>query len=248
MKNIAKSFFLIIGLALITSCTSTKKIQKNMNSNSYSMAYIMDSKISNSKDSISVSIDTILFNPNIMSDTTKIKREKGWFLPLVLVYVWNSQNKCIQGKSMIEEDIPSFFKTSLIREINRSGNFHTDTLNKSDYSLELSIDEIKTEGPYVSSGFFYFALYVYGYSYSDRAGPAISNLKVSYKLKKGDQIIHSNSFCSEKGTEQINKRYTNTKILQQDYAVSMVEATSYNFKNTIELIVTDLNTYFNKQY
>ena len=110
MKNIAKSFFLIIGLALITSCTSTKKIQKNMNSNSYSMAYIMDSKISNSKDSISVSIDTILFNPNIMSDTTKIKREKGWFLPLVLVYVWNSQNKCIQGKSMIEEDIPSFSK------------------------------------------------------------------------------------------------------------------------------------------
>jgi len=148
---------------------------------------------------------------------------------------------------MIEEDIPSFLKTSLISEINRSGNFNIDTLDKSDYSLELSIDEIKTEGPYVSSGFFFFALYVYGYSYSDTAGPAISNLKVSYKLKKGDQIIHSNSFSSEKITEQINKRYTNTKILQQDYAVSMVEATSYNFKNTIELIVKDLNTYFDKQ-
>jgi hypothetical protein len=218
-----------------------------MNSNSYSMAYIMDSKIADSKDSISISVDNILFNPSIMSDTTKIKREKGWFLPLVFVYVWNSQNKCSQGKSMIEEDIPSFLKTSLISEINRSGNFNIDTLDKSDYSLELSIDEIKTEGPYVSSGFFYFALYVYGYSYSDRAGPAISNLKVSYKLKKGDQIIHSNSFSSEKITEQINKRYTNTKILQQDYAVSMVEATSYNFKNTIELIVKDLNTYFDKQ-
>lgn len=247
MKNISKSFFLLIGLALIVSCTSTKQIQKNMNSNSYSMAYIMDSKIADSKDSISISVDNILFNPSIMSDTTKIKREKGWFLPLVFVYVWNSQNKCSQGKSMIEEDIPSFLKTSLISEINRSGNFNIDTLDKSDYSLELSIDEIKTEGPYVSSGFFYFALYVYGYSYSDRAGPAISNLKVSYKLKKGDQIIHSNSFSSEKITEQINKRYTNTKILQQDYAVSMVEATSYNFKKTIELIVKDLNTYFDKQ-
>lgn len=247
MKNISKSFFLISGLALIVSCTSTKQIQKNMNSNSYSMAYIMDSKIADSKDSISVSLDNVFFNPNIMSDTTKIKREKGWFLPLVIVYVWNSQNKCSQGKSMIEEDIPSFMKTSLISEINRSGNFNIDTLGKSDYSIELSIDEIKTEGPYVSSGFFYFALYVYGYSYSDKAGPAVSNLKVSYKLKKGDQIIHSNSFSSEKITEQINKRYTNTKILQQDYAVSMVEATSYNFKNTIELIVNDLNTYFNKQ-
>lgn len=247
MKNISKSIFLITGLTLIVSCTSTKKIQKNMNSKSYSMAYIMDSKIVDSKSSISISVDTILFNSSIMSDTTKIQREKGWFLPLVFVYVWNSQNKCSQGKSMIEEDIPLFLKTSLISEINRSGNFNVDTLNNSEYSIELSVDEIKTEGPYVSSGFFYFALYVYGYSYSDRAGPAISNLRVSYKLKKGDQIVHSNSFSSEKITEQINKRYTNTNILQQDYAVSMVEATSYNFKNTIELIVNDLNTYFNRQ-
>jgi hypothetical protein len=247
MKNISKSILLIVGLISMVSCTSTNKIQKNMNSKSYSMAYIMDSKIADIKNGISISVDTILFNPSIMSDTTKIKREKGWFLPLVFVYVWNSQNKCSQGKSMIEEDIPSFLRTSLISEINRSGDFKVDTLNNSDYSIELSIDEIKTEGPYVSSGFFYFALYVSGYSYSDRAGPAISNLQVSYKLKKGDQIMHSNSFSSEKITEQINKRYTNTNILQQDYAVSMVEATSYNFKNAIEQIVNDLNTYLNRQ-
>lgn len=218
-----------------------------MNSKSYSMAYIMDSKISNSKNNISISVDTILFNSSIMSDTTKIKREKGWFIPLIFVYVWNSQNKCSQGKSMIEEDIPSFLKSSLISEIYRSGNFNVNTLSNPDYKIELSIDEIKAEGPYVSSGLFYFALYVYGYSYSDRAGPALSNLKVSYKLKKGDQVVHSNTFSSEKITEQINKRYTNTNILQQDYAVSMVEATSYNLKNTIELIVNDLNTFFNRQ-
>jgi len=247
MRNFLKSIFLIVGITFIISCTSTKKIQKNMNLKSYSMAYVMNSKISGFKNNVSISIDTILFNSNIMSDTTKIKREKGWFLPLIFVYVWNSQNKCSQGKSMIEEDIPSFLKSSLISEINRSGNFYVDTLNNSDYKIELSIDEIKTEGPYTSSGFFYFVLYVYGFSYSDKAGPAISNLKVSYKLKKGDQVIHSNSFSSERVTEQINKRYTNTNILQQDYAISMVEATSYNFKNTIELIVNDLKTFFNSQ-
>lgn len=218
-----------------------------MDSKCYSMAYIMDSKISDSKNSISVSIDTILFNSNIMSDSTIVKREKGWFIPLVFVYIWNSQNKCSQGKSMIGEDIPSFLRTSLLSEINRSGDFNVDSLNNSDYKIELSIDNMKTEGPYVSSGFFYFALYVSGYSYSDRAGPALSNLSVSYKLKKNDMVVHSNSFNSEKMTEQINKRYTNTKILQQDYAVSMVEATSYNFKNVIELIVKDVNTYLNNK-
>lgn len=246
MTNILKSICLIIGLTLIVSCTSTKKISENMNSKSYSMAYIMDSKKSDVKNDISVRIDPVLFSPGIMSNITKIKREKGLFIPLVFVYIWNSQNKCIQGKSMIAEDIPLFLQTSLISEINRSGNFNVDTLNNSDYSIELSVDEIKTEGPYVSAGFFYFALYVSGYSYSDKAGPAISNLRVSYKLKKGGQIIYSNSLSMEKATEQINKRYTNTNILQQDYAVSMVEATSYNIKNTIELIVNDMNTYFNK--
>ncbi len=247
MNNFTKSIFLLAGLTLIVSCTSTKKIQKSMNSKSYSMAYIMDSKISDTKSSIAVGVDTIVFNSNTIGDTTSIKKEKGWFLPLVFVYIWNSQNKCIQGKSMIEEDIPTFMKSSLISEINRSGNLNVDTLNNSEYKIELSIDEIKTEGPYISSGFFYFALYVYGYSYSDKAGPAISNLRVSYKIKKNDQVVHSNSFNSERFTEQINKRYTNTNILQQDYAISMVEAASFNFKNVIELIVKDLNTFFNKQ-
>ncbi len=244
MKTYLKSLTILIALSLIASCTSTKTIQKNMNSKSYSMAYIMDSNISDSKNGISVEVDTVLFNSHIINDTTKIKREKGWFLPLALVYIWNSQNHCTQGKSMIEDNIPSFLKTSLISEINRSGSFNVDTLNNSEYQLELSIDDIKTEGPYVSSGFFYFALYVYGYSYSDRAGPANSNLSISYKLKKNGIVVHHNAFNSEKITEQINKRYTNTSILQQDYAISMVEATSYNFKNIIELIINDLNTFF----
>lgn len=247
MRNLSKFTLLLAGFALIASCASTKKIQKNMNSSHYSMAYIMDSKVSDSKKNIQVGVDTVLFNPYIMSDTTTVKREKGWFLPLVFVYVWNSENKCVQGKSMIEEDIPSFLETSLTDEINRSGQFNVATLNEPEYEIELSIDEMMTEGPYLSSGFFYFALYVYGYSYSDKAGPAVSNLKVSYKLKKNGQIVHRNSFISDKGTEQINKRYTNTNTLQQDYAISMVEATSYNFKNVIELIVSDLNTYFNRQ-
>ena len=148
-----------------------------------------------------------------------------------------------QGKSMIEEEIPSFLRTSLISEISRSGNFNADTFENSDYTIELSIDEIKTEGPYISSGFFYFALFAYGYSYSDKAGPAISNLQISYKLKKNGQVIHNNIFNSEKITEPINKRYNSKSILQQDYAISMIEAISFNFKNTIELIVSDLNRF-----
>jgi hypothetical protein len=180
----------------------------------------------------------------MLTDNAIVNREKGWFVPLVLVNIWHSQNNCILGKSMIEEEIPSFFRSSLIREIDRSGNFKVDTLNNTGYMLELSFDEIKTEGPYTTSGFMYFAFLVYGYSHSETAGPALSNLQVSYNLKDGDEIIYSNSFNSKKFTEQINRKYKNTNQLQQDYAVSMVEANSFNIKNTIEYIVNDLNTFF----
>lgn len=246
MNNKIKYILTIIGLTLIISCTSTKKIQKNMNSESHAMSYFMDSKVTDSKDSTAISIDTVFFNPNIMGEKTIVKREKGWFLPLILVYVWNSKNKCTQGKSIIKDDVASFFKTSFVNEANRSGNFNIDTTNKSEYSIELSVDEIKTEGPYVSSGFFYYALYIYGYVYSDKAGPAVSNLQVSYKLKKGSQIIHSNSFKTERNTDLIQNKSSSKKDLQKKYAASMVEANSYNFKNATELIVNDLNAYFVK--
>lgn len=248
MKNILKSFFLIVGIALMAICSSTMQIQKNMGSNSYSMAYIMDSKIAGSKNGLSVRVDSILFNPGIMSDTVKVSKKKGMFLPLIIINIWDWQYNCIQGKSMIEEDIPSFLKASLIREINRSGSFSVDTSGNSGYSLELSIDEMKTEGPYQNSGIVFIGEYFYGFFFVDRAGPAISNLTVSYKLKKGNQIVYSNSSCSEKWNDQINKSYSKIKIFQQDYAVSMVEAMAYNFKNAIELIVHDLNTYFDSQH
>lgn len=247
MKTTAKFTFIITLLGLIFSCTSTKNIQTNMNSKCNSLAYIMDSKIAPAKIDIAVYTDTVRFDTSLLNNQTLVIREKGWFIPLVFVYLWNSQNKCIQGRSIMEEEPAVFLKTSLNNEINRSGYFKLDTLKESDYALELSIDEIKVQGPYVSKGFFYFALYAYGFSYSDYAGPANAYLKITYHLKKNGQLIHSNTFSSEKKTEQIRKRYSNLALLQQDYATSMTEATSYNFKTLSERIVNDLNTYFKSQ-
>lgn len=235
----------LTGLLFLASCTSTRVIEKNMNSDRYSLSYLRDSKISKNKLDFNVSIDSVVF-ATPMNITTTVTRLKGWFIPLALVNIWNSQNECIQGKSMFEEDIPTFLRASLVEEINRSGNFNYNSFNDSGYQLDISIDEISTKGPYVSKGFFYFAFFAYGYSYADIAGPAISNMGISYKLKKGDRVLKSNSFSSEKIAEQIDKRYSNNKMLQQDYAISMVEAVSLNFKNVIELIVADLNDHFNK--
>ncbi len=244
MNYFSKFLSLFLGIVTLLSCTSTKSIQHNMNSQSYSLDYLMDSRINTTKKDITIKVDSICFNSAGIADSTIVEREKGWFLPLVFIYIWNSKNKCMLGKSMIQEDIPSFLKSSLIKEIDRSGSFYVGPFNDPDYFLELSIDEIGTEGPYWSNGFCYFDFYMYDFSYGDYAGPACSRLKISYKLVKGDEVIHNNSFCSERISEQIKGGYPSLFLLQQDYAISMVEATSFNFKNIIELIVEDLNNYF----
>jgi len=207
MKKLRIYIIFALIAIVFTNCTTTKRIQKNMNSGQYSLAYLYDSEEKNEKNNIFVNISDV-YNYSNLSDTTKVERLKGWVVPLLFINVWRSENQCVQGKSMIEDDITYFLKTSLANEINRSGSFKTDTLNKSEYSIKLSIDEIKTAGPYVSSGYFYFALYVYGYSYSDIAGPAISTMKVNYQLYKGKDIVLENTIDARQITQQINKYFT----------------------------------------
>ena len=235
-------YFSFIGI--LPGCTSAWKLQTTLNSTSHSMSYLMSSQIVENKKDVNIGIDTVYFASG-MNDSARVIRKKAWMIPLVFAYIWNSQNVCIQGKTMIKDNIPDFFRDAFVGEIKRSGNFNIDTLNNSDLSVELSINYLNAEGPYVSKGYTYSAFYIFVYSKTEIAGPAISNLSVSYKLRKNDQVICSNTFVSEMYTEQINRRYNNRSTLIKDYGASMVEATSNNFKNVIELIINDINDYLN---
>lgn len=245
MKCFSKcSWFVFV---LFMGCASSTTIQKNMSDLSLSMAYVMDSRVAETKDSVYVRVDTIRFDPAIFSDTTKVKRLYARFVPLVLMYEWRAEHQCRLGKGVIEEDLPTFMRASLVDEMDRSGQFLlTDLLaDSSAYSVDVSIEEVNVEGPYVSSGFFYFIFIAYGYAMEDQAGPANCYLKVSYRLKQGDQVVHSREFGLQRGTEQLSRRYTSSSLMQRDYAISMVEALSYDFKLVNEMIVGDLNRFFN---
>jgi len=240
-----KTIIVLFAAVTLMGCTSTKRIQQNMSSSSYSLEYLMDSEVAikDSAQNISVSIDTVYFDSYSLNRNVVVVRQKGYFIPLVFVYVWFSQNNCIIGKSIIQEDVPTFLESALVSEINRSGSYIADTTGTSDYQIELSIDNISTEGPYVSKGFYFWFLYFYGGNYQDIAGPAVSKLAISYKLKKGGEVVHSNSFNSEKVTDPISKVVSTQKVLQKQYAASMVEANSNNLKSVIELITEDIEKY-----
>ncbi|NLT03888.1 MAG: hypothetical protein GXY09_08515 [Bacteroidales bacterium] len=238
----------LIVLILTTACSSTKSIQRAMDKRSHTLRYLMDTRPVKIKSPIIVRIDSVAFNPALLPKSTTVVREEGMYVPLVLVHYWKAQNTCSLGQSGFLEPLPSFVKSSLINEINRSGQFSADSLSETEYTLDLSIDAFEAKGPYKSEGFFYFLFVIYGFNYYDIAGPAMTQLNITYQLKKNGQPVFSGNHNAKRETEALNKPNVTSSKLQENYAASMVEATSFNIKYINQLIVNDLNNFFRENW
>lgn len=243
MKRSISTFLIIIFSILLTGCSSVEMIKRNMDLRSVSMPYEMDSiPPITRKQNVTVSVAPVKFDPTMMNKNTLMRKDKLLFIPLVAINIWERYDTCIQGRKSFNDDIPTFMQSNLVREINYLGLVKAEAGNPSDYSLEVSIDQLKTEGPYRRSGLTFFFLF----SRSEIAGPAFSTLKVSYTLKKGNQVVKQNTISSRNETKWSKPKYTDNALMQMDYAESMVNAAARNFKNANKQIVNELNEYFSK--
>lgn len=235
---------LIVGITLlVTGCSSLGTIKSNMDMKSVSMPYEMDSvpPVTN-KRPVAVSVEPVRFDPSLLGTKSQTRKEKVLLLPLVIINVWERYDICMPGSKAFSDDIPTFMRTNLVREINHLGLVRTDTGQASEYTLDVSIDELKAEGPYRRS----FVSYLFLFSRSEIAGPAVANLKVTYALKKGNQVVRKNTFSASKSTQWSKRKYTDNAHMQMDYTEAMVNATASNFKHINKQIVEDLNDYFSR--
>jgi hypothetical protein len=243
MKRSITIWLIICFPLLLGSCSTARQIKGNMDYKSFSMPYEMDSVPPvTRKKNVTVSVASVKFDPTMMNNTTLMRKDKLLVLPFVVVNVWERYDTCIQGRKAFKDDIPSFVQSNLVREINHLGLVKAEAGNPSDYSLEVSIDQLKTEGPYRRSGLTFLFLF----SRSEIAGPAVSTLKVSYTLKKGNQVVKQNTISASKETKWTKRKYSDNAHMQMDYTASMVNAAASNFKYTNKQIVNDLNDYFSK--
>jgi hypothetical protein len=194
------------------------------------------------KQQVTVSVAPVKFDPNLMNKTTLMRRDKLLLIPLVVINVWEQYNTYTLGRISFKDDIPTFMQSNLVREINHLGLIKAEAVNPSDYSLEVSIDQLKTEGPYRRS----IVTFLFLFSRSEIAGPANSTLKVSYALKKGNQVVKQNTISATKATKWSKPKYVDKALMQMDYSASMVDAAAQNFKTINKQIVNELNDYFSK--
>ncbi len=242
MKLLSK---LLLGAVLLiaTSCTSTKKIVENLEVNQQSISYIMDSEKGEKTLTASIAIKEINIS-NSIPKYTSVSKQSAWVIPLVFVNVWESKKMCYQGESMYSQSWEKAFRENFTKESERSGNYSLDNIGDN-YQLIFSIDTISAVGPYVSKGTAVFALFFYVYTFGDFAGPAQTNLAVSYELLKNGEKIHAGDFHSGRTIGVLKTGYKSNKKLIQGFATSMADANSENFKVVISAIVKDLNERLN---
>jgi hypothetical protein len=232
----------ILAVSLIfVGCGSSLEIQQSIGASKYSLAYIHDSKPISEKSNYSVYIDSIEVVKNI-GDTLRVRQKGAFVLPLLVLNIWNINYECNFGNNVLEENNISFIKNSFVAEANRSGSFNiSSNPSSADYRLKIKIAENNCRGPYNQNGFFYFALYAYGFSVSEKAGPGKSSIKWIFSLQKGNSKIVCDSINLSKIGSPIRQITKNYNQLRKDFGNSLAESLSGTYKECIEKTISSIN-------
>jgi hypothetical protein len=179
-----------------------------------------------------------------MLDTSMVVQTKSWMVPLLIINSSGFECQCYQGRSMIKENVPTFFKQTLQTEMNRSGVFATDTTGKGEYTLNISIDTLSNSGPYRNAHTIIFFFIDYTHYFYQSAGPSLVDMVVKYKLKKGDKVLYSNRVRVQCPSVPLsNKSDASKEDMMGYYAAAMTEAVSMSIKRMNEQIVFEVNRY-----
>lgn len=230
-------------VAFMTSSCMVKNLEKNLRAEKHSIAYQSDYWVSPNKINATLAIDSLVMDSTLMPKESTVKSNGGYVIPLLVFNYWNFKYECTLGQSSIEEDIPSYLRYSFQENLEKSGIFTQTTPDKAEYLLEISIDKMKTAGPYKYSGVYYFLLYVYGYSYNFQFGPGQGNLEISCKLKKGNEIVLTRKFEASEITPKINQPINHLDLMAKNYAADMSVALSRQIIKISDEMVKELNEY-----
>lgn len=234
---------LLLSAVLLCSCAGNSTIATGMSKTPYPLSYLHDSKKIDNKAKVNLCLQYIKNETKAFPETTTVENKGTFVLPLLFINVWDVKYDCTLGKNNINEDISSFVKDKLVIESQRSGNFILlQDSNNCDYSLELTINNHITTGPYREYGNIIFLVVAVGANSSKSAGPAISIISMHLKLSKKGVVVLEKDIESSVVGRLIKSRYSSTDELQADYANSMVESLSYAFKDCIEKAIQEINS------
>jgi len=233
----------IIIIICLSSCVGTKTLYKGLTKEQSTLEYLYDTQQSSSE-----KIDTIRIEDPVISDkkftkSGNLEKTTSSAIPLIIYTGWKNEHEYSIGENVIQENLSNFIKESVITETNRSTVLYSDSATNSDLKLEITVDSIGAHGPYRSNGYVLFLLLAYSYSVNESAGPGIAYSKLSYVLRRDEEIVFKGNSMNQIETEPLKDNFKNPKELRQFYSANLTEGLSRTLKANIEEISKEVENY-----
>lgn len=238
-----KTLMLAVLLVISVGCMARTQIQTDLNRQSYSLAYLHDTKQEEGgMGDKKICLTSFQDKSDGFKGRTEVSQTESSFWPLLVFWYWNYQYESVLGRNGIQGEVDEFVKRSFLEESSRSGRFKiVEQQEPCDYDLTVSIDSHVTKGPYAMRGHVFFALFFWTMGVHETAGPAVSQVKLGVKLNKGTSVALEKAFLGERIMAPLTQRYSDASLLRKEFANSMVESLSYAFKQAIEDAVKEIS-------
>jgi hypothetical protein len=244
VNKIAGIVLMVISLS---SCVGTKTLYDGLTKEGSSLEYLYDTKPNNSTKIDSIRISKPVISDHKFSKSGNIDKTKSMAIPLLVYTAWGNEHEFSIGYNGISENVSDFVRESIVKETNRSTILYADSISNSNLVLEISVDSIGAHGPYRSNGYVLFVLVAYSYSVSESAGPGIAYSKLSYVLRRDEEIILTGNSSNQFETEPLLNNFKSTNQLRKFFSSNLTEGLSRTLKYNIEHITQEVESFISNE-
>ena len=135
-------------------------------------------------------IESVEINEKAMANNREFLKSKTLVLPFIVFDYWNHQTQYIIGKNQFKSQLENDIKSSFEVGMEQFGYRKSET--NPDFEITISAKKVLARSTYTKNGFFYFALFAYGYSFDNSRGPY--EAQVLFDIKTTE---HGRSYNSE---------------------------------------------------
>lgn len=227
---------------IITSCTSTKKLQKSIWRHSGPIGFY-----TNGISDKSPRFDTVFvkLNQTMLPRMTSVIADKRNVLPLIFYNRFESNKHVLLGESSIDEMYNDFFLRSLLKENDKRGRYAISKdgiSNDSVLRLEIDFDRCQTIANYRCRAYVIYLLLYINSSHYDCGFPAETQLKVTVRLKRGNTSIYEKKYSYEVQEQFQDTEHKFSEKEVNRFTNNMVISLSKASRKCIEDIIVDMNS------
>lgn len=235
-----KFLYISIIAFMVLSCSEAKMLQKSLGKFDAPIGYLHDSKITDCPKTDSL---VVWLNNQSLDSVTNVSKINTKVLPFLVFNYTEVNMKVKLGQSSLQQKYDDFFAGSLADETKRTGCFAITDQEPKDsyYTLDITIDTCTTNSKYQRSTTVLFLFFAYSYSFQEAGFPAQTNLKVSARLKKGNDLVAEHTYVIDRTQPFIPNPNRNITNLRADFTANMVESLSLSTKQCVEEIILDVN-------